>query len=192
LRCRALRVSRPQKRETTVKEFYPPYPQTVKPSVASIKKKRRVVARRYLHPERSADNQHQYFHQILKGGLMATKSEVFKSKYLKHEDLNGGQVTLTIDSAAVELVGLDKEEKMVVYFKGGKFKPLILNSTNWDRIVDITGQADSDKWAGKKITIHVEKTQYRGKQVDGLRVVVPASEDSKKVGVVDQADDIPF
>src|SRR5262249_30265274 len=124
--------------------------------------------------------------------IQMKKSEVFKSKYIKAEDLNGDPITLTIESAELELVGPDKEEKMVVGFKGGKFKPLILNSTNWDLIEQATGQADSDKWIGKKITLHTEKTRFKGQLVDAIRVVVPAGKGGKKGAGADQADDVPF
>jgi len=125
-----------------------------------------------------------------KGEPVMRKQDVFKSKFIKAEDLNGEPVTLTINAAEVQLVGPDKEEKMVVGFKGGKYKSLILNSTNWDLLVAATGQDDSEKWVGKKIQLRTEKVRFRNQMVDAIRVVVPAGKIKQQS--VDLADDVPF
>jgi hypothetical protein len=64
---------------------------------------------------------------------MVTLSEAFPSKYLKATDLEDGLAVATIKLAELEKIkGYDGKEqaKVVVYF-AKKFKPLILNRTQW-------------------------------------------------------------
>ena len=76
------------------------------------------------------------------------RNEAFPSKFLKAADINE-DVTATISSVEWEEVGQDKTTKSVLYFRG-KLKPLILNGTNWDKIVEVTGEDDSDELGGKE------------------------------------------
>jgi hypothetical protein len=107
--------------------------------------------------------------------LMPTKNDVFPSKYLKAADLNGRPLTLTIKSAPLEVLnGADgrQDQKMVLYFSETP-KKMPLNRVNWDAVVDVTGEVDSDNWAGHKIEVFPTTTQMGGKTVDCIRIRTP-------------------
>ena len=99
---------------------------------------------------------------------MSTRDELFPSKYIKHSDLNGQEVTVTIASLDMEEVGMDKEEKPVLSFKDAK-KKLVLNMTNFDGIAESYGE-ETDNWPGEKIILYEDKARYGGKIVDCIRV----------------------
>src|SRR5262245_9161255 len=136
---------------------------------------------------------------------MATRDEVFPSRFLKHSDLNGKPLTLTIKSAPTEpLKGVNGEEqdKTVLHFKETK-KTLPLNVTNWDAVADVTAEADTNDWAGHRIQAYPSTTPMRGEIVDCVRIRSPeqlalpakkkAAASKKKTTVKDDLDDeIPF
>jgi hypothetical protein len=95
-------------------------------------------------------------------------NEAFPSKYLKHQDLNGRAVAVTIKD--VEQHTLNGEPKHVLFFKG-KEKGLVLNRTNWDLIEETHG--DSDDWPGKQIILAPDRTKYQGRRVECIRVRPP-------------------
>jgi hypothetical protein len=121
------------------------------------------------------------------------RNEAFPSKFLKAADINE-DVTATISSVEWEEVGQDKTTKSVLYFRG-KLKPLILNGTNWDKIVEVTGEDDSDEWEGKKITLFKTEVPFGREMVEAIRV-----RGSSKSGIKgkptskpsDTSDDVPF
>jgi hypothetical protein len=73
---------------------------------------------------------------------MATINQLYPSRFLKAEDMNGEDVSYTIQGLELEEVGSDQEDKPVLYFKESD-KGLILNKTNFKTIASICGQ-DSD------------------------------------------------
>jgi hypothetical protein len=106
---------------------------------------------------------------------MATRDELFPSKYLKCEDLKGKPRVVQIEDAPVEPLKNNKGEeqtKIVLYFAGAK-KALPLNMTNFDAVVDVTGCGDSKDWRGHRIELYPSKTQMGGKLVDCIRVRPP-------------------
>ena len=82
---------------------------------------------------------------------MVTRNEAFPSKYWKASDLSPRGKVFKIAKLQLERVGLDQEEKYVLFFKG-EDKQLILNITNWDAIAEFCG-ADSDTWTGRDIVL---------------------------------------
>jgi len=110
------------------------------------------------------------------------KADVFPSKYLKSDDLQGRPITVTIERAPLEtLKSPDGKEqtKIVLYFRGAK-KALPLNVTNWDACVDACGDDDTDGWPGKQIELYPAKTQMAGKTVDCVRIRPPAQRELPK------------
>jgi hypothetical protein len=97
------------------------------------------------------------------------RNEAFPSKYLKAADLDGGDLTVTIDHLEWEEVGKEKTSKPVIHFSG-KTKPWILNGTCWDKIVEVTGLDDSDDWDGSRITLFVTEVPFGREMVDAIRV----------------------
>jgi hypothetical protein len=113
---------------------------------------------------------------------MVTLSEAFPSKYLKATDLEDGVAVATISVADLEKIkGYDGKEqaKVVVYF-AKKFKPLILNRTNFESIGDIAGSYDTENWPGTKIGLYKTPVSFNGKTSDGIRIRKPAAEQKPK------------
>lgn len=99
-------------------------------------------------------------------------TDVFESKYLKADDLQGkSAVRVTI--AGVEMREIDgdkgKERRAVVTFTNAK-KAFILNKTNWNILEEVCGSMDSDDWAGWTVTLYVTKVDYQGKRVPAIRI----------------------
>ena len=109
------------------------------------------------------------------------RSDVFQSKYLKCEDLQGKPITVTIERAPLETLKSPdgkEENKIVLYFHGAK-KSFPLNMTNFDACAEICGD-DTNDWAGKQIELYPAKTQMAGKTVDCIRVRAPGPRELPK------------
>ncbi len=111
-------------------------------------------------------------------------SELYPSRYLKSDDLDGKEKTLTIKNIRMEEMGQEKEEKPVVSFSNTD-KELVLNKTNGLVVASLYGE-DTDAWIGKHITIYPTRVPFGGKLVDSIRV-------RERVPVAPSGnDDIPF
>ncbi len=100
---------------------------------------------------------------------MPNVNDVFPSKYLKTSDLAGTEPVVTIDRVEWEPVGRDREMKAVVYFAGKK-KGIVLNKTNANKIVEISGSAMTEEWAGTKIKLYAAEANFGGDTYDVVRV----------------------
>jgi len=107
----------------------------------------------------------------------------FPSKYLKSADLMGKRVPVTISHVDFEEVAKDEADKPVVYFEG-RNKGMVLNKTNSDRLCSAFGYL-TEEWTGQGVHLYVEKVQFQGNMVDGLRIAVPLPE-------ADEDDELPF
>jgi len=100
-------------------------------------------------------------------------NQLKESKYLKKEDCGATGIIVTIrDLEQVNVAMADDPEDMkwVINFEED-LKPLVLNSTNAQRIAAITGKQDTDDWGGVKVILYNDPTiMYAGKMVGGLRV----------------------
>jgi hypothetical protein len=108
---------------------------------------------------------------------VVTFSDAFPSKYLKASDLEDGPAVATVKLAELEQIkGFDgkAQAKVVVYF-AKKFKPLVLNRTNFESIMDIAGD-ETDEWPGTKIELFVVPVTFNGKTQPGIRVRKPRAE----------------
>jgi len=96
---------------------------------------------------------------------------MFPGRYLKAADLGGEDVTYTIESCEVEMVGNgdDAEDKPVLRFKECQ-QALVLNKTNTVTIAEMYGDNDTDSWIGQPITLYPTRTQMGAKMVDCIRV----------------------
>lgn len=95
------------------------------------------------------------------------QDQAFPSRYLKESDLQGREVTVTIDHVDTEKIG--DEEKVICYFKG-KDKGFVVNKTCFSAIVKATGQPDTDDWDGQRITLYPTETEFKGETVPCIRV----------------------
>lgn len=107
---------------------------------------------------------------------------MFPNRYLKSGDLRGKEVTLTIANVQMEtLQRLDggEDRSPIVYFeemKGREHeedrKVLVLNKTNASAIATLYGKS-TDRWQGKRITLHAVMVKAWGTMVEAIRVKVP-------------------
>jgi hypothetical protein len=123
---------------------------------------------------------------------MVTLNEQFPSKWLKSSDLENGPVVTTIHETNVEPIkGMDgkTQNKCVIYFANDKLKPLILNRTNFEALVDISGSDDSEGFVGAKVELYTVETQMG----EGIRIRAPKKakkqQDSENPGDFDDIDD---
>jgi hypothetical protein len=96
---------------------------------------------------------------------------MFDSEYLYAWDLQGHEVTVTIEKVVAGTLtgqGGRKTKKPLVFFKG-KEKALGLNKTNGKIICGMYG-ADTKNWIGKQVTLYPTKTEMAGETVDCIRI----------------------
>jgi hypothetical protein len=126
-------------------------------------------------------------------------NDVFPSKYLRAADLDGHEVTVTIEHIEMESLGADDDtQKPVLYFVGKK-KGLGLNKTNATTIANLYSP-EMDNWIGCPITLFPTQTDFQGKSVECIRVRIqkpkaqPAKAAPAPVAGMDEIseDDIPF
>ena len=129
---------------------------------------------------------------------MATRNEIFPSKYSKPDDLAGKPLEVAIKDAPTETLGSgnDAEKKTVLHFLNG-VKPLPLNMTNWDAVAAIAGDNTKD-WPGHRVELYPTTTELKGKVVACIRIRAPQKEQKPKAGPGvpptngELDDDIPF
>lgn len=92
--------------------------------------------------------------------------DMYPSKFLKAEDLQGKRVRLTIHSVAMEELG--NETKPVASFQKTE-KQLVLNRTKVSMLAELFGDESAD-WAGKAIVLAPGKTNYQGKMVPCINI----------------------
>lgn len=100
-------------------------------------------------------------------------NDFFSGKSLKAEDLNGHEPVVTIAKVTTQTFD-DGSRKPIIHFEG-KEKTLVCNRTNWNSIVEITGEEDSDNWTGCKIKLITARVDFQGKRVPAIRVEPPPS-----------------
>ena len=100
---------------------------------------------------------------------MSNINDAFPSKYLKASDLKGQQPVVTIRQVEMELVGRNKERKLVMYFKD-KEKGMVLNKTNANKIMSIVGSALTEDWTNHQIRLYPSVTTFQGEEVECVRV----------------------
>ena len=131
---------------------------------------------------------------------MATRSERYPRRFLSAEDLKGKSVVVEIEEECLEeLTDTNGKtaNKSVLSFVG-KEKKLVLNATNWDSIVEITGCEDSRDWPGNKVELYPTTTLMAGRKVDCIRIRRPpprlaaAAPPPPPPPADDMSDEIPF
>ncbi len=129
-------------------------------------------------------------------------SDQFPSNYVKASDQNGKPCPLTIRTCVLEELGQgnDKEKKPVLYFNGAQ-KGLVLNKTNSNVVAEAYGD-ETVGWEGKPVEVYPTQVEFKGKQVDGIRVRIQpqqqpeaqpqAQPDAAPMADVELNDEIPF
>ena len=118
-------------------------------------------------------------------------SEIYQSKYLKSDDIPDEDVNVTITDEAIEPVGPDKDEKLVIRFRELP-KPWVCNKTCADVIASIHG-GDTDDWTGKKITLYKDEVTFQGKTTLAIRVRLrpPVSQKRTEQQINDEEPTVP-
>lgn len=129
-------------------------------------------------------------------------SEMSESRFLKKEEVGSGKL-LTIASCQKENVAKKDEKpeyKYTLNFEEVE-KGMVLNRINSELIAQITGERNSDNWAGFKVVLYSDPTiAFGGKLVGGIRVRAPKGQAAQSQPQRQQAhvvnevesDDIPF
>lgn len=100
-------------------------------------------------------------------------SEVFPSRWLKADDLDG-DVEVVVDSVTMEKLKdpqTGKEEQKAVVWFVNEDKGMVINVTNWRTAAEVFGSDDSDDWAGKAITLGARQVEAFGKLSNALRFI---------------------
>lgn len=107
---------------------------------------------------------------------MVTKNVAFPSKYIAAVDLPKPIVLDIVETNIETLKSRDgvSSKKIVVYFRGMS-KALVVNSTNFNSIVEVTGEFNSDNWPGYAVELYATTTPLGGKTVPCVRVRAPGS-----------------
>jgi hypothetical protein len=99
-------------------------------------------------------------------------------QYLKKEDVIPPQVWTVTDvkEQTVTTPGKEPKDKLVLFFDGTK-KGLILNMSQGDALLDMTGHEDPEEWIGHRVELYVDDSvAYAGKKVGGVRLRKPKDE----------------
>ena len=109
-----------------------------------------------------------------------TREEIFGDRwFLKGVDLEQAGTTGTIDVVEKLPVGRDRELKATVGFREFK-KRLILNETQFNAIVEISGQDDTDNWPGVRVRLRPSTVTIKNgggeKTVDTIVIEAAAPE----------------
>ena len=92
--------------------------------------------------------------------------QIFPSKYVSSGDLNGEDITVTIQRARIDEI--EGEDCLMLSFEGRK-KDFVVNKTNAKSIAKLHGD-ETDDWIGKQITLYQTQTEYKGEMVDCIRI----------------------
>jgi hypothetical protein len=126
----------------------------------------------------------------------------FPSKHLSAKDLGTNQPVVVIDHVEREKVGRAQDSKPVLYF-AGKDKGLVLNKTNANKIIELSGSAVTEEWTGFRVILYATTCEFGGEQVECVRIKAakqngaapkPAPVPAAEVFSHDHADedDVPF
>jgi hypothetical protein len=91
----------------------------------------------------------------VQGEYSVNLDEMFPSRYVRGQDLQGRAVNVTINRIQPEKMRPNPQspelQKFVLYTSEGK-KGVVLSKTLASQIAEILGSDESDDWIGKKVT----------------------------------------
>jgi hypothetical protein len=123
---------------------------------------------------------------------MVTRQQAFPSRWLQAADFPKPAVVEIVETDQAQVRGNDGQntKKLALYFRGQR-KALIVNATNFDSIARITGEGDSDAWAGHRIELYATTTEMAGRTVPCLRTRPPGTAPKKAVRPVAKPEPEP-
>jgi hypothetical protein len=111
--------------------------------------------------------------------------DLYPSKYLRGDDLQGHAVTVKIEKVTLERFydqqSKSEIEKLVVYLVGKK-KSLICGKALAYEIAGICGSKNTDTWPGKEIIVFTERKLVYGREMDILRARAKVAENAGETG----------
>lgn len=121
---------------------------------------------------------------------MAHWKKGFSSRYVTAEECEP-PIIATIARVAIEPVGLDenKRDKLVLHFREGQSKALIMNITRCQALAAMAGSDDTANWIGVTIRMSKGSTRFQGKKVACIDVDRPPPGPAQAGAPI---DDIPF
>ena len=105
--------------------------------------------------------------------------DLYPSKYLSANDLQGKEPTVTITQITMEKM-TDGQIKPCI-FVNNRPKGIILNKTNAMSISQLYGK-NTDGWIGTKIKLVKVWTDFQGKPVEAIRIVPPGVDTMQQRG----------
>jgi hypothetical protein len=114
------------------------------------------------------------FNEDLETPTEADLDSCYGSKYLGAVDVGDKKIRTRIGKVRKETMqqqgGKPERAKFVIYFTTVD-KPMVLNATNKNALVDKLGKVPLN-WVGADVGLYTENTQYAGKPTKGLRLRV--------------------
>jgi hypothetical protein len=117
----------------------------------------------------------------MEGQMVLLASEFDKSRFFNAGGLPGER-KLRIKSVTPEVVGAEKEKRLVIWFTNDE-RGLVLNRLNNRTIRGAFGD-DTAGWIGNVIIIFATMVEMRGKMVPGIRVRIPPPKQSGQAAVL--------
>jgi hypothetical protein len=98
--------------------------------------------------------------------------DMFPSRYVKGEELNGRSVTVTISKVQPEKMRPNPQSpevlRYVLYTNEGK-KGVVLSKTTATQIAHAVGSVETEDWIGQQITLYPEPMTVAGVQRVAIR-----------------------
>lgn len=116
--------------------------------------------------------------------------DIYPSRYLKANKLNGHTVCVRIKECKIEEVGQECERKAVLYFENNT-QALILNKSNLIAVAEALGTKETEQWRGGRVKLYTATKPYRGKEVPCI-CVAPAPNPLPGEGGMQPEDDGAF
>ncbi len=96
-------------------------------------------------------------------------NEAFPSPYIAAADLPEEGLAVTFQAVEMEFFEEDKKAKAVIHFREFN-KPMLLNKTNKNTIVELMSTPETNAWIGQRVTIYPTECDYKGDRVACIRV----------------------
>jgi hypothetical protein len=97
---------------------------------------------------------------------------MFPSRFVKAADLSA-PIVVTIKKVVMEMLGGENsEERPILYFEHGK--PLVLNKTNAEAIINLVQSEEADDWIDTEIELFASMVLFHGQRTPCVRVRKPS------------------
>lgn len=119
--------------------------------------------------------------------------DIYKERWLKAVDLPDTDLIVTITDVNDEIIGPEKEQKLILSFKETE-KQLVLNKSN-ATILKNQFSNRPRQWVGKMITLYATEVNFAGKVTLSIRIRLKGLAQTEPVPVQPpdhQVDELPW